>query len=83
MIKEFYILIIFLSISILFVVINYLTNNLNNRDIISISSITKIHSPSFSTLYFEPRLFSTEVEINRYYPNMEIINRMDFIYEEK
>ncbi len=83
MIREFYILLIFLSVSILFVIVNYLSFDLDNRDIISVSSLTKIHSPSFSTLYFEPRLFSTETELNKYYPDMGLINRMDFIYEQK
>jgi len=83
MIREFYILLIFLSVSILFVIVNYLSFDLDNRDIISVSSLTKIHSPSFSTLYFEPRLFSIETELNKYYPDMGLINRMDFIYEQK
>ena len=83
MIREFYILVIFLSVSILFVIVNYLFFDLDNRDIISVSSLTKIHSPSFSTVYFEPRLFSTEIQLNRYYPDMGLINRTDFVYEQK
>ena len=69
--------------SILFVISNYISSKLDNRDIINVSSITRIYSPSFSTLYFEPRLFSTEIKLNDYYPEMELIDRMEFVYEQK
>ena len=44
--------------------------------------LTDIRTPSLSTSYYEPRVRSCQEAQNPAYPQMQTINRMDFVYAE-
>ncbi len=45
-------------------------------------ALTQIVSPALSVTYAEPRLLFYEEPSNPAYPQMQPINRMDFVYAE-
>jgi len=82
MIKQFYILIVILSILIISVVWDYMRYDraYSSRVVSSIGYITGLSSPSLSVSYYEPRVLMLDSSINTTYPQMMTIDRMDFIY---
>ncbi len=47
-----------------------------------LSRVTNISSPSLSVAYYEPRILFYEHRDNPAYPQMQPLNRMDFIYAD-
>ena len=45
-------------------------------------ALTQIVSPALSVSFYEPRVFLYENASNPAYPQMQPINRMDFVYAE-
>jgi hypothetical protein len=84
MIKKLYILIISLCTLVIFIIVDYFFYKVDNsKQLISISHLTNIHSPSLGILYYEPRFLYMQNSINPSYPQMSSINKMDFIYDTK
>ncbi len=48
--------------------------------LLSLVEVTGLSSPSLSVAFYEPRVFLYDETINPAYPQMQPINRMDFIY---
>jgi len=82
MIKPFFVLVALLMISVATVSTHYLyyDEEISQKMVQHISSVTQLSSPSLSVAYYEPRvLFDEEVE-NPAYPQMLPLNRMDLVY---
>ncbi len=82
MIKEFIMSASIILLMMSFVFIHYLLNNFNSSmsSLESIVTITNFSSPSLSVSYYEPRVLLHENMLNPAYPQMQTINKMDFIY---
>ncbi len=66
------------------VLLHYLTydGNSSQKMLTSVTKITKLSSPSLSVAYYEPRVLSSKETLNPAYPQMEVINKMDLVYEQ-
>jgi len=73
MVREFSILIIALSTLLLSTLLHYLSHNHPSSDLETLSHLTKVSSPSFSLKYYQTQLL----------PDMDSIDRMEFIYDKK
>ena len=82
MIKEFSILISIVLLLVSFIFIHYLTHNgISSQEMLkSITKVTKLSSPSLSVAYYEPRVFLYDEDSNPAYPQMQTMNKMDFVY---
>ncbi len=82
MVKQFFILVLFLLFLLTVVMGHYVTHNgmVTQEMLISVSRITKFSSPSLSVAYYEPRVLSYEEVSNPAYPQMQTINKMDLVY---
>lgn len=47
-----------------------------------ITKLTHMLSPSLSVKYYEPRILFYEVAMQPSYPEMPVIDKMDFVYEK-
>ena len=47
-----------------------------------ITALTHFSAPTLSVAYYEPRVLFYETASNPAYPQMQPINRMDFVYEK-
>ena len=84
MIKQFFILILFLVVLTGVIAAHYSTfDERKHKEMIGrVSSLAKLSSPSLSTAYYEPRLLILDKAANPSYPDMPAIDRTDFIYEK-
>ncbi len=82
MIKEFSILVSAVLLLASFVLVHYVLNSFNssNSTLESIVKITNFSSPSLSVSYYEPRILLYDKMLNPAYPQIQTINKMDFIY---
>jgi len=82
MVKQFYIVVAFLMISISVVVVDYLRYDRESfgESIEAISSLSKISSPSLSSSWYEPRLLYIDDRTNLIYPEMSRVDKMEFVY---
>jgi hypothetical protein len=84
MIKLFFVLMMLLFLSVTLVVGHYLSYDrqvLQEEDQ-EITALTQFSTPSLSVVYYEPRILFYESASNPAYPQMQPINRMDFVYEK-
>jgi len=84
MIKPFFVLVMLLILSATLVVGHYLSYNrqmLQEEDQ-KITALTQFSTPSLSVAYYEPRILFYESASNPANPQMQPINRMDFVYEK-
>jgi hypothetical protein len=67
-----------------FILVHYVTYNGTSSQTIlsSVAKVTKFSSPSLSVAYYEPRVLFYEKALNPAYPQMQIINKMDLVYEQ-
>lgn len=82
MIKPFFILLCLLLVSVGMISIHYIyyDDEIPQKLLQDISSVTHISSASLSVAYYEPReLFDEKID-NPAYPQMQAINKMDFVY---
>ena len=81
MIKSFVMVIFLLVVVITMVTLHYMSYDTQTpqRKIDDITSLSKLSSLSLSVAYYEPRQ-ANEIESNPAYPQMNSINKMDFIY---
>ena len=84
MIKPFFVSIGLLVMLVGMLSIHYLYSNDDTLQKIlqNISSITQVSSASLSVVYYEQRVLFYETATNPAYPQMQPINRMDFVYEK-
>ena len=52
----------------------------SEKNLQKITALTGITSPVLSVAYYEPRVLLYDETINPAYPQMQPINRMDFVY---
>jgi len=84
MLRPFAFLALFLLLLITSTLSHYILYNevVKTKKILSIVNLTKLSSPAFSSAFYEPRkLFSSDIS-NPAYPQMQTINKMDFIYDK-
>ena len=83
MIREFSIFFALLLISLAVITTHYLyeRSHLHGTSLI-ITRLTNISAPSLSVSYYEPRVLYSEQASNPAYPQMQSIDRMDFIYAD-
>ena len=84
MIKPFLIVLLVLLLSVVCLAGHYFAYNrvLSQEANQKISALTHLSSPVLSVAYYEPRILFYEVASNPAYPQMQAINRMDFVYEK-
>ncbi|WP_296823957.1 hypothetical protein [Sulfurovum sp.] len=84
MIKPFFVLVSFLLLSVGLVAVHYqqYDRKTPQERVGEISAITHFSSPALSVSYYEPRILFYETASNPAYPQMQPINRMDFVYEK-
>jgi hypothetical protein len=82
MIKPFLVLISVLigSIIMVFIHYSYYDAQISLSSLQRVTAITHISSPSLSVAYYEPRIMLDKRIENPAYPQMQAINKMDFIY---
>jgi len=82
MVKQFYIAVVFLILSISVIVIDYLRYDRESfgKSIEAISSLTKISSPSLNSSWYESRLLYLDERANPIYPEMSRVDKMEFVY---
>ena len=82
MLKQFLGLILFMGILLSVVFMHYNTYNADTQkmSISAVVKLTKLTSPSFSVAYYEPRVLFYDGCVNPAYPQMQAINKMDFVY---
>ncbi len=73
-----------LVLSVIFMAGHYLSYD---REVLQetnqkITALTQFSTPTLSVAYYEPRVFFYETASNPAYPQMQPINRMDFVYEK-
>jgi len=73
-----------LVVSLSVVVVDYLRYDRESfvESIESISSLTKISSPSISSSWYEPRLLYLDERENPIYPEMSRVDKMEFVYAQ-
>ncbi|SFV63391.1 hypothetical protein MNB_SV-6-611 [hydrothermal vent metagenome] len=64
------------------VVVDYLRYDRESfvNSIDSVSSLTKISSPSISSSWYEPRFLYLDERENPIYPEMSRVDKMEFVY---
>ena len=79
----------FLSVSVLLLLsvgmlLHYMASDSSAKQqaMRTLVALTGIHTPSLSTAYYEPRVMPYQQISNPAYPQMQTINRMDFVYAE-
>ncbi|KYJ86146.1 hypothetical protein AS592_01930 [Sulfurovum riftiae] len=72
-------LMVFLASGILLHYITYDESTQQSR-LSGLVEVTGLPSPSLSVAFYEPRVFLYDETINPAYPQMQPINRMDFVY---
>lgn len=82
MIKLFFILVSLLMLMVGIAFIHYAgtSSQASQQDLERISTVTQIVSPSLSVAYYEPRVLFVEKGSNPAYPQMQPIDKMDFVY---
>jgi len=82
MIKPFFALVMLLALSVGLVTVHYLhfDRKTPKEALQKISAITNFSSPALSASYYEPRILFYETASNPAYPQMQALNRMDFVY---
>jgi len=85
MVKEFFMFGLFVLLMAVGIVSHYMTYNATEQasEISRIVSLTKLASPSLSVAFYEPRIFLLEHAANPAYPQMQPINKMDFVYAKQ
>jgi len=65
-----------------FMLIHYITydSSASQKMLSHIVNVTKLSSPSLSVAYYEPRVLFRDEVVNPVYPQMQIMNKMDFVY---
>jgi len=83
-IKSFYLLVSFMGILCAGMFLHYMTFDAKKEisELNAIVAISGISSPSLSVAFYEPRILLYGMEQNPAYPEMEPIDRMDFVYEK-
>ena len=84
MLKPFAFLALFLLLLTSAMLSHFLLYNssMQSKKLLSIVGLTKIASPVLSSAFYAPReLFTIDVS-NPAYPQMQTINKMDFIYDK-
>ena len=82
MVRAFYVLVALLLSSVLAVASHYLffdREHVESR-LLAVANLSKIVSPSLAVTYYEPRVLAVESASNPAYPEMQTINKQDFIY---
>ncbi len=84
MIKPFFALVTILVLSVAMVAGHYLQYDRKTPQeaLQGISAVTHFSSPALSVSYYEPRILFYETASNPAYPQMQALNRMDFVYEK-
>jgi len=84
MIKSFLILLSLLCVLVVITIGHYLSYDREavEHRIEDISSLSKLSSLSWSVGYHEPRIQGHKRDKNLAYPQMQAINKMDFIYAQ-
>ena len=84
MIKPFFAWVTVLVLSVGLVVGHYLQydRKIPQETLQEISAVTHFSSPALSVSYYEPRILFYETASNPAYPQMQALNRMNFIYEK-
>ena len=84
MIKPFFALVMLLVLSVIFMAGHYLSydREVSQEANQKITALTQFSIPSLSVAYYEPRVLFYETASNPAYPQMQPINRMDFVYEK-
>lgn len=81
MVREFYILLALLLISLTVISTHSLYTRSKSHDkSLIITRLTNISAPSLSVAYYEPRVLYSEQASNPAYPQMQSIERMSFVY---
>ncbi len=82
MVKQFFILILFLVLFLGVLTGHYLTydESVQNSSLSILAKVTNFSSPSLSVAYYEPRVLLYDEASNPSYPQMQVINKMDLIY---
>lgn len=82
MVREFTILVVLLLVSLAVILSHYLLYERSDRDnkSLAIARVIKHSAPSLSVAYYEPRVLYTEPATNPAYPQMQSIDKMDFVY---
>ena len=67
-----------------FICMHYLTHDgIVSKNIMrSVVKVTKLSPPSLSVAYYDPRVLFYEEILNPAYPQMQTINKMDFVYAQ-
>lgn len=82
MIKPFFVSlgVLMMLVSMVFMHYFYSDDEISQKMLQNISSITQVSSASLSVAYYEPRVLFYEKMDNPAYPQMLSINKMDFVY---
>ena len=82
MVKEFFMFVLVLFSMAVAVLLHYTMHDVTvqKSEISRIVSLTKLATPSLSVAFYEPRVFLLENAVNPAYPQMQPINKMDFVY---
>jgi len=84
MVKTFFtgILLLLLSVSLAGVHLWYGGAELTQETLSDVTGVTGFSAPSLSVAYYEPRVLLYDEISNPAYPQMQPMNRMDFVYEK-
>ena len=84
MVKQFFISVSMLLFMIGAIALHYITFDTQtaHAKLSEIVAITKLPSPSLSVAFYEPRVFLLEQARHPAYPQMQVINKMDFVYAQ-
>ena len=84
MVKQFFTLVLFLVLLLTVLIGHYVTHDgvMQSSSLSTLSSITRLSSPSLSVAYYEPRLFCYDEDSNPAYPQMQTMNKMDLVYDK-
>jgi len=82
MLKQFLALALFIIILFCAVLVHYNTYEYNTQKdhMLAVNKFTKLSSISLSVAYNEPRVLFYDESNNPAYPQMQDMNKMDFIY---
>ncbi|SFV90942.1 hypothetical protein MNB_SV-4-496 [hydrothermal vent metagenome] len=82
--KQFFISVSILLFMIGAIALHYITFDTQtvHTKLSEIVAITKLPSPSLSVAFYEPRVFLLEHARHPAYPQMQAIDKMDFVYAQ-
>lgn len=83
MVREFYILMFLLLLTVTALVVHYFSYHTATRfeTLRQVTGVTGDASPSLSTAFYEPGRLGVAA-VHPAYPEMQTINRLDFVYVE-